>query len=64
MVARRARLIALLDESVPEVRLSRSYDDGAALRTAARARDLGTVAKRRDSRYRPGSVSDDWRLLG
>ena len=62
--ARRARLLALLDESVPEVRLSRSYDDGAALRTAARAQDLGIVAKRRDSRYRAGSVSDDWRLLG
>ena len=62
--ARRARLIALLDESEPELRLSRSYDDGSALRTAARAQGLGIVAKRRDSPYQPGSVSDDWRLLG
>ena len=34
-----------------------------ALRTAARAQGLGVVAKRRKSPYRPGVVSDDWRLL-
>jgi bifunctional non-homologous end joining protein LigD len=61
--ARRERLESLLDESVAEVRLSRAYDDGRALRTAARARGLGLVAKRRASPYRPGEVSDDWRLL-
>jgi ATP-dependent DNA ligase len=61
--ARRELLARLLDERVPELRLSRSYDDGSALRTAARAQGLGIVAKRLDSRYRQGSVSDDWRLL-
>jgi bifunctional non-homologous end joining protein LigD len=61
--ARRERLEALLDDSVAEVRLSRAYDDGSALRAAARARGLGIVAKRRKAPYRPGQVSDDWRLL-
>ena len=56
-------LAGLLDDHVGEVRLSRAYDDGAALRAAGRAQGLGIVAKRRDSRYRPGAVSDDWRLL-
>ena len=60
---RRKRLAALLDDSVPEVRLSREYDDGRALRTAARGQGLGVLAKLRDSPYRPGVVSDDWRLL-
>ena len=60
---RRERLEAILDDRVPEVRLSRAYDDGSALRTAARAQGLGIVAKRRASLYAPGSVSDDWRLL-
>ncbi len=60
---RRKRLAALLDDSVPEVRLSRAYDDGRALRTAARAQGLGVVAKLRDSPYRSGELSDDWRLL-
>ena len=61
--ARRERLEALLDDSVAEVRLSRAYDDGRALRVAARARGLGIVAKRRNAPYGPGEVSDDWRLL-
>jgi DNA ligase D-like protein (predicted 3'-phosphoesterase) len=60
---RRTRLTGLLDDHVGEVRLSRDYDDGAALRKAARAQGLGIVAKRRKSLYRPGLVSDDWRLL-
>jgi bifunctional non-homologous end joining protein LigD len=61
--ARRERLVELLDDHVAEVRLSRAYDDGRALRSAARAQGLGIVAKRRGSPYRPGMVSDDWRLL-
>ena len=61
--ARRERLEALLDDSVAEVRLSRSYDDGSSLRAAARARGLGIVAKQRKAPYLPGQVSDDWRLL-
>ena len=61
--ARRERLEALLDDRVAEVRLSRAYEDGSALRSAARARALGIVAKRRTAPYRPATVSDDWRLL-
>jgi bifunctional non-homologous end joining protein LigD len=60
---RRALLEELLDDHIGEVRLSKAYDDGAALREAARAQGLGVVAKRHDSRYREGVVSDDWRLL-
>jgi bifunctional non-homologous end joining protein LigD len=61
--ARRKQLEELLDDRIAEVRFSRAYDDGSALRKAARARGLGIVAKRRTSRYRPGEVSDDWRRL-
>jgi DNA ligase D-like protein (predicted 3'-phosphoesterase) len=60
---RRTRLTGLLDDHVGEVRLSRAYDDGPALRKAARAQGLGVVAKRRKSPYRPGVASDDWRVL-
>jgi bifunctional non-homologous end joining protein LigD len=60
---RRTTLLELLDDRVDDLRLSRSYDDGHQLRDAARALGLGIVAKRRASRYRPGAVSDDWRLL-
>ena len=60
--ARRAST-GLLDDHVGEVRLSRAYDDGAALRKAARAQGLGSWPSAATSRYRPGVVSDDWRLL-
>jgi bifunctional non-homologous end joining protein LigD len=61
--ARRTALEGVLDERVDDLRLSRAHDDGAELREAARALGLGIVAKRRESRYREGAVSDDWRLL-
>ena len=60
---RRELLTGLLDDHIGEVRLSRAYDDGAALRKAARAQGLGIIAKRTASVYAPGVVSDDWRLL-
>jgi bifunctional non-homologous end joining protein LigD len=60
---RRGVLEKLLDERVDDLRLSRAHDDGAQLRDAARSIGLGIVAKRSDSRYRPGAVSDSWRLL-
>jgi bifunctional non-homologous end joining protein LigD len=53
----------VLDERVDDVRLSRAFDDGGALRQLARAQGLGIVAKRRNARYRPGKETDDWRLL-
>ena len=62
--ARRARLEdEVLDDRVDDVRLSRAFDDGRALRALARAQGLGIVAKRRDARYRPGAETDAWRLL-
>jgi bifunctional non-homologous end joining protein LigD len=60
---RRERLAGLLDESVGELRLSRAYDGGPALRPAARAQGLGIVAKRLVSLYHEGLVSADWRAL-
>ena len=60
---RRELLEELLDEHVGEVRISKAYDDGMALRKAARAQGLGIVAKKRDAPYREGVVSADWRLL-
>jgi bifunctional non-homologous end joining protein LigD len=61
--ARRELLEATLDERVDAARLSPVYDDGGSLRAAARQQELGIVAKRRASRYRPGTVSDDWRVF-
>ena len=64
VAAPRARWPSLLDDHVGEVRLStRLRRRRGAARSRARAQGLGIVAKRRDSRYRPGVVSDDWRLL-
>jgi bifunctional non-homologous end joining protein LigD len=60
---RRELLEATLDARVDAARLSAVYDDGRSLRAAARQQGLGIVAKHRSSRYRPGTVSDDWRLF-
>ncbi len=58
---RRAELEALLLPGNPIVRLSTTFDDGAALYAAALERGLeGIVAKRRGSPYRPGRRSRDW----
>jgi bifunctional non-homologous end joining protein LigD len=61
---RRARLDALrlADDhwQVPAAHVG----DGAELMDAARARGVdGLVAKRTRSRYQPGAVSDDWRVI-
>jgi bifunctional non-homologous end joining protein LigD len=61
--ARRAALAQALDDRVDDVRLSRAFDDGRALRELARAQGLGVVAKRRDAGYREGAESDAWRRL-
>jgi bifunctional non-homologous end joining protein LigD len=48
----------------PDWTLSPSFDDGPATEQVAQAHGLeGVVAKRIDSRYRPGQRSDDWRKL-
>jgi bifunctional non-homologous end joining protein LigD len=60
---RRKRLVALV-QGGGQVLVSPQFDDGEALLTAARAQELeGVVAKRADSRYRPGRRSADWHKL-
>src|SRR5437588_2996380 len=55
LVERRKRLEKLLDKRNRTVRLSESFDDGAALLQAAKEQRLeGIVAKRLDSRYAQG----------
>jgi bifunctional non-homologous end joining protein LigD len=64
-LSERRRLLAeLLDPSVEAVRLSPSFEDGAALLAAARAEGLeGVVAKRADAPYRPGRRTPEWQKL-
>jgi bifunctional non-homologous end joining protein LigD len=60
---RRATLERFASEH-PDWTLSPSFDDGPATEEVARAHGLeGVVAKRLDSRYRPGVRSDEWRKL-
>jgi bifunctional non-homologous end joining protein LigD len=61
LVERRKRLERLLDKRNRTVRLSESFDDGNALYRAAKQQQLeGIMAKRPDSRYRPGDRTRDW----
>jgi bifunctional non-homologous end joining protein LigD len=57
---RRKQLEGLVQRS-GQVFVSPQFDDGEALLAAAREQELeGVVAKRIDSRYRPGRRSTDW----
>jgi bifunctional non-homologous end joining protein LigD len=57
---RRERLEALLQPR-PGVRLSETFDDGKALVEAVNTQRLeGILAKKADSRYRPGERTRDW----
>ena len=59
---RRERLESLRDGLDPGWHVPEVYDDGALLWTATREQGLeGVVSKRRDSTYRPGVRSNDWR---
>ena len=61
LVERRKRLEKLLDKRNRIVRLSESFDDGAALLQAAKEQQLeGIIAKRLDSRYAQGRRTRDW----
>jgi bifunctional non-homologous end joining protein LigD len=61
LVERRKRLEALLDKRNRTVRLSESFEDGAALLEAAKEQKLeGIVAKRLDSRYAQARRTRDW----
>jgi len=61
LVERRKRLERLLDNRNRTVRLSETFNDGAALLEAARQQGLeGIMAKRADSRYFEGRRTRDW----
>src|SRR5918912_4059820 len=61
LTERRARLDKLLDRRNRTIRLSETFDDGAALLEAAREQGLeGVIAKRADSRYAEGKRARDW----
>ena len=61
LVERRRRLEQLLDRRNRCVRLSETFDDGAALLEAADEQGLeGILAKRLDSRYVQGNRTRDW----
>ena len=61
LAERRQRLSELLDLRADTIRLSDTFDDGAALYAAAKAEDLeGIVAKKADSTYQPGRRTRDW----
>jgi bifunctional non-homologous end joining protein LigD len=58
---RRERLEEILDRRNRVVRLSETFEDGAALEQAAREQGLeGVMAKRAQSKYEPGRRSRDW----
>jgi bifunctional non-homologous end joining protein LigD len=60
LTERRARLDKLLDRRSRTIRLSETFDDGAALLEAAREQGLeGVIAKRADSRYAEGKRTRD-----
>ena len=61
LAERRKRLDKLLDRRNRTIRLSETFDDGAALLEAARDQGLeGVIAKRVDSRYAEGRRTRDW----
>ena len=61
LAERRERLDKLLDPRNRTIRVSDTFDDGAALLEAAREQGLeGVIAKRADSRYAEGKRTRDW----
>jgi bifunctional non-homologous end joining protein LigD len=61
LTERRERLSKMLDRRHRTALLSETFDDGAALLSAAKEQGLeGIIAKRADSRYLPGKRSRDW----
>jgi bifunctional non-homologous end joining protein LigD len=61
LTERHDRLGKLLDRRSRTIRLSETFDDGAALLEAAHEQGLeGVIAKRADSRYAEGKRTRDW----
>ncbi len=61
LVERHERLRQLLDLRGGEIQISDTFEDGERLLEAARQQHYeGVVAKRADSRYKPGQRGSDW----
>ena len=61
LVERRKRLEELLDRRSGEIQLSEAFEDGERLLEAAKEQHYeGVVAKKADSRYKPGQRASDW----
>jgi bifunctional non-homologous end joining protein LigD len=61
LVERRERLEQLLDLRSGEIQISDTFEDGERLLEAARQQHYeGVVAKKADSRYKPGQRTSDW----
>jgi bifunctional non-homologous end joining protein LigD len=64
LVERRERLEQLLDRRSGEIQLSEAFEDGERLFEAAKQqRYEGVIAKKADSRYKPGQRTSDWRKI-
>jgi bifunctional non-homologous end joining protein LigD len=61
LVERRERLEQLLDLRGGEIQISDTFEDGERLLEAAKRQHYeGVVAKKADSRYKPGQRTSDW----
>jgi bifunctional non-homologous end joining protein LigD len=61
LVERRERLEQLLDLRGGEIQISDTFEDGERLLEAAKQQHYeGVVAKKADSRYKPGQRTSDW----
>ncbi len=61
LVERRERLEQLLDARKADVQISEAFEDGERLYEAAKQQDYeGVLAKKRDSRYKPGQRTTEW----
>src|SRR5262245_5136126 len=61
LVERRERLEQVLDRRKADIQISEGFEDGERLYEAAKQQHYeGVVAKKRDSRYRPGQRTTEW----
>jgi bifunctional non-homologous end joining protein LigD len=61
LVERRERLEQLLDPRKADIQVSEGFEDGERLYEAAKQQSYeGVVAKKRDSRYKPGQRTTEW----
>jgi bifunctional non-homologous end joining protein LigD len=61
LVERRERLEQLLDRRKADIQISEGFEDGERLYEAAKQQQYeGVIAKKRDSRYKPGQRTTEW----